>query len=161
MANFGSLTAEIDWRVWGKFQRVSRLGFVIAPTSLNGGQPNFAQFLAVSLAGTLCIHFRGLLPQRKFARCKIHFASNSSILIYWQRYCSALEQWASAKLCGVPHRAPPVFGTVAITTGIGPHCSFFFIFLLCYHLWWIKMCMLGSLAKGITTTTASCLLLYT
>jgi len=26
------------------FQRVSRLGFVTAPTSLNGGQPNFARF---------------------------------------------------------------------------------------------------------------------
>ena len=26
-----------------KFQRVSRLGFVSAPTSLTGGQPNFAQ----------------------------------------------------------------------------------------------------------------------
>jgi len=31
-----------------KFQRVSRLGFVTAPTSLNGGQPNFARCLAIS-----------------------------------------------------------------------------------------------------------------
>jgi len=45
-----------------KFQRVSRVGFVTAPTSLNGRQPNFARCLAVSLAGTLRIHFRGLLP---------------------------------------------------------------------------------------------------
>jgi len=37
--NFGPLTAEICWRVWGthsKFQQVSWLGFVTAPTSLNG-----------------------------------------------------------------------------------------------------------------------------
>jgi len=34
-----------------KFQRVWRLGFVTAPTSLNGGQPNFAGCLAVSWAG--------------------------------------------------------------------------------------------------------------
>jgi len=46
-----------------KFQRVSRVGFVTAPTSLNGGQPNFARCLAVSSAGTLglYIHFLGLL----------------------------------------------------------------------------------------------------
>jgi len=29
--------------------------------------------------------------------------------------------WASAKLCGVEHRAPPIFDRVAITLGIGPH----------------------------------------
>jgi len=45
-----------------KFQRVSRLGFVTAPTSLNGSHPNFARCLAVSGAGKLFIHFRGLLP---------------------------------------------------------------------------------------------------
>jgi len=32
---------------------------------------------------------------------QIHFASKSSVLLYWQRYCTAFEQWASAKLCGV------------------------------------------------------------
>jgi len=34
MLNFGPLTADIDWRV-------SHLGFVTAPTSLNAGQPDF------------------------------------------------------------------------------------------------------------------------
>jgi len=33
----------------------------------------------------------------------------------------ALEQWASAELCGVQHRAPHIFGRAAITLGIGPH----------------------------------------
>jgi len=48
--------------------RVSRLGFVSAPMSVNGGQPNFAQCLAVSWAGTLYIRFflgGGLLPAAK------------------------------------------------------------------------------------------------
>jgi len=45
-----------------KFQRVSRLAIGTATTSLNGGQPNFAACLAVSWAGTLYIHFPGLLP---------------------------------------------------------------------------------------------------
>ena len=38
-----------------------------------------------------------------------------------QRYCTALQYWASAKLCGVEQRAPPIFGRAAITLGIGPH----------------------------------------
>jgi len=42
----------------------------------------------------------------------------------WQRYCTVLEQWASAKLCGVEQRAPPIFGRAAITLGIGPHSSY-------------------------------------
>ena len=42
------------------FQRLLHLGFVTAPTSLNGGQPNFAQCLAVSWAGIYT--FWGPLP---------------------------------------------------------------------------------------------------
>jgi len=72
MANFGPLTAEICWRVWGnpcsKFQRVSRLAFVTTATSLTEGQPNFARCLAVSCAATLYIHFRGLLPLTEFCQ---------------------------------------------------------------------------------------------
>jgi len=45
-----------------KFQRVSRLGFGTAPTSLNGGQPNFARCLAVSWADTLCVHLGAVAP---------------------------------------------------------------------------------------------------
>jgi len=52
-----------------KFQRVSRLAFVTAPTSLNGGQQNFAGCLAVSWAGTLYIGlytFWGSCPVTEF-----------------------------------------------------------------------------------------------
>jgi len=58
--NFGLLTAEIGSANF-KFQRVSRLAFITAATSLTGGQPNFARSLAVSWVGTLYTHFRGLL----------------------------------------------------------------------------------------------------
>jgi len=34
---------------------------------------------------------------------------------------SVLAALASAKLCGVEQRAPPIFGRAAITLGIGPH----------------------------------------
>ena len=78
MVNFGPLAADIGLGFWHprKFQRVSGLGFVTAATSLNGGQPNFAQCLAVSWAATLYIvHFWGLLsrnpilPGAKFTLC--------------------------------------------------------------------------------------------
>ena len=44
MMNFGLLTAEIGWRVWGTPANfnVSRLGSVTARHSSNGRQPNFA-----------------------------------------------------------------------------------------------------------------------
>jgi len=42
----------------------------------------------------------------------------------WQRYCTVLQQWASAKLCGIEQRVPPIFGRATITLGIGPHSSF-------------------------------------
>jgi len=42
-------------------------------------------------------------PGRNFARCKIHFTSKSCVLLCWQRYCTALQQRALAKLCGVVH----------------------------------------------------------
>jgi len=55
MANCGPLTAETVYQ-FGAHQQI-RLVFFIAATSLTGGQPNFARCLAVSWAGTQCIHF--------------------------------------------------------------------------------------------------------
>ena len=60
----------------------------------------------------------GILPGAKFS-----LRPPSLALSYWQRYCTALEQWARAKLCGVEHRAPPIFGRATITLGIGQHSS--------------------------------------
>ena len=42
-----------------------------------------------------------LAPWQNFARCKIHFTSKSCVRLHWPRYCTALQQRASAKLCGV------------------------------------------------------------
>ena len=55
MVNFGPLTDKIGGHS-SKFELVSHLGSVTAPTSLNGGQPKFARCLAVSWAGTLYIY---------------------------------------------------------------------------------------------------------
>ena len=72
MVNFGPLMTKTGWRVLGitgKFQRVSCLGFVTAPTWLNDrGQPQFARCLTVFCAGTLYIHFPGLFPLRDFCQ---------------------------------------------------------------------------------------------
>jgi len=48
-----------------KFQWFSHLSFVTVVTSFTGGQPNFARCWTVSCAGTLYIHFRGLLPHNR------------------------------------------------------------------------------------------------
>jgi len=49
MVSFGPLAAEVDSGVGApsKFQRVSRVGFVTAATSLRGGELNFARSLTV------------------------------------------------------------------------------------------------------------------
>jgi len=41
---------------------------------------------------TLYIHLGALAPWRNFSSCKIHFTSNSCVLLYCQCYCTALEQ---------------------------------------------------------------------
>ena len=130
-SQYGKLRPISDWDQFtslghpSKFPWVLGLGFITAPTSLNRGQPNFARCLAISWACALYIHFQGLLPHwRNIHRCKIHFASESCVLLYWQRHWMALEQWVSAKLCGIQHRATPIFGMAAITLGISPHSSF-------------------------------------
>ena len=109
-----------------KFQRVSRLGFVTAATSLTGGQPNFAQCLAVSLAGTLYIRFRGLLPPREISpgakftlRPSLAFSHIDSVTVTARHSSSGRES-----NCGVQQRRQPIFGGAAITLAIGPHSSF-------------------------------------
>ena len=41
----------------------------------------------------------------------------------WLRYCSDVAQRKPTKLCGVEHRAPPIFCRATIRLGIGPHSS--------------------------------------
>ena len=63
-----------------KFQRVSHHGFVPAPTSLNGGQPNFARCLAVSWAGTLYTVKREAEKRNQLV-CVCDFLKNQQILM--------------------------------------------------------------------------------
>jgi len=80
--------------------------------------------LALTWADRLNIHFRPmLLGNGILTGAKFTLRPPSLAISDWQRYCTAVEQWARAKLCGVEHRAPPVFGRTTITLGIGPHTS--------------------------------------
>jgi len=118
-----------------KFQRVSRLGFVTASTSLTGGQPNFARCLAVSWAATLCIHFRRLYcPLKEF--CQVQNSRyvqvlRSPILAALLHGTPAaglsqtLRRGTRNGITNLSQRAPPIFGWAAITLGIGPHSSNF------------------------------------
>jgi len=64
MANFGPLTAEICWRVWGTPESLN--GFRVLPSLLQRRRSSEANqtawCLAISWAATLYIHFREILP---------------------------------------------------------------------------------------------------
>jgi len=137
MANFGPLTAEICWRVWGtpsKFQRVSRLAFVTAATSLTGGQPNFARCLAISCSATLHIYFREFLPLTAFCPVQNFLyvqVLRSPILAALLHGTAAagvsqtLRRGTRNGIIELLQRAPPIFGRAAITLDIGPHSSYY------------------------------------
>jgi len=104
-SQYGELQPTNGWYVLAslghpsKFQRVSRIGFVSAPTSLSGDQLNFARWLAFSCAGIYIYILGAFAPNGILPAASL--ASKSCVLLYWQRYCTSLEQWASAKVCGV------------------------------------------------------------
>jgi len=107
-----------------KFQRVSRLGFVTATTSLNGNQSNFARCLAVFWAGTLYIHFRGLLfpngilPGAKFTlRPSLAFSNFGSVTAWHSssgrqtNFTAWYKEWNYTTFASrnFQRRAPPIF----------------------------------------------------
>jgi len=63
--------------------------------------PEFGTPQQISTGFASWLHYCTNVAQRNIASCKIHFAPKSSILLYCQRYCMALEQWASAKVCSI------------------------------------------------------------
>jgi len=139
---YGKLRPTNGWDLFGslghpsKFQPVSRLDFVTATTSLNGGQQNLAGCLAVSWAGTLSTHFWRLLPLTEF--CQLQNSLCAQVLRYpilaallHDTRAAAVSQtlWRGTRnwITEFSQRAPPVFGWAAITLGIGPHSSSVYI----------------------------------
>jgi len=110
------------------------IGFVTTPTSLSGGQPNFAGCLAVSCTGILYIFFgrgalahNGILPAANITlRPSLAFSYTGSVTA---RHSStgvsqSLRHGTRNGITELSHRAPPIFGRAAITLGISPHSSF-------------------------------------
>jgi len=105
MANFGALTAEIVSGVWGT-QQISTgfASWLRYCSDVAHRRPTKLCTMFGRLLGWYTIYtlLGSLASWRNFARCNIHFASiKSCVLLYWQRYCTALQQRASANLCGV------------------------------------------------------------
>jgi len=135
MVIFGLLTADIGSLVWGTPANFNEFR-VLASLLQRRCSPEANQTLQnvwPSPGLVLYIYiFGAFAPWRDFARCKVHSASKSCVLVYWQRYCTALQQRPLAKLrrgtrneiTEVSQRAPPTFGWAAITFGIGPDSSF-------------------------------------
>ena len=114
MVNFSLLPAEIISLVWGipaNFNGFRVLASLLQRRRSIEDNQTLYKCLALTWAGRLYIHFRrlllrnGILPGAKFTLCPPSLG-----LCYWQRYYTAVEQWARAKLCGFQHRAPPIFG---------------------------------------------------
>ena len=94
-ANFGPLTAEIGSGVWGTPANFN--GFRVLASLLQRRRSPEANETLHNVwspwADTLNIHFRGLLsPNKIFPGAKKHVTSNSWVLLYSQRYCTALQQ---------------------------------------------------------------------
>ena len=104
MVNFGPLVAEIGLPVWGTPANFN--GFLVLPSLLQRRRsPEANHTLQYVWPSPGLVHYRYIFgavdPWRNFTRCKTHFASKSCVLLHWQRYCTALQQRASAKLCDV------------------------------------------------------------
>jgi len=96
MVNFVPLVTEIGFPVWGTPANFKR--FCILASLLHQRQStDINQTLHDVWPSPELVHYiyisRGCCPLTEFDRCKIHFASKSCILLYWLRYCTALEQW--------------------------------------------------------------------
>ena len=135
MVNFGPLAAEIGPVVWGtpaNFKGFRVLASLLQRRrSTEANQTLHDVWPSLGLLHYTIYTFSGALaPLRNFTRCKMHVTSKSCVLLYWQRYCMALEQWASAKLYGAEQRAPPILGRAAITLGIDPRSSYKFMLVI-------------------------------
>ena len=141
-SQYGELPSTSGWdhfRSLGhpsKYERVSRLRFVTAPTSFTGGRPNFARCLAVSWAGT------GALPQTEFFQVQNplfvqDLRSPTLAALLHDTPAAGVSQtlWRGTRnrITKLPQRAPPIFGRAAITLGshhVGHRPTFYFSFLL-------------------------------
>jgi len=94
IVNFGPLAAKIGSLVWG--MPANLIGFHVLSLLLQRHRSTSANqtlhdvWLSPGLVHYINI-FGGSCLITKFPQCKIHFASKSCALVYWQHYYTALE----------------------------------------------------------------------
>jgi len=84
--------AQRDRRVAGQGVLGSGPPEVRRATPVNHAYPKHSTYI-----------FGGSCRLTEFCQVQTHFTSKSCVLLYCQRYCMALQQQASAKLCGMVH----------------------------------------------------------
>jgi len=106
VVNFRLLAAEINSLVWGTpatFDGYRVLASLLQrrhSPEANQTAPSLAMVPLVSCTGTHTF-LEVLAPWRNFATCTIHSASKSCVLLYWQIYCTALQQRGQPNCSGV------------------------------------------------------------
>jgi len=142
MVNFGLPTAEICWQVWGipaNFSGFSVLASLLQRRrSTEVNQTSHDVLPSPGLAGTLYIHFPGLLPRNgilrraKFTLCpSLAFYIGSVTLLHGTRAVGVSESLRRRTRNGITElsqREPPIFDWAAIMLGIGPHSSYEMVF---------------------------------
>jgi len=134
MANFGPLTAETCWRVWGTPASFSRFRVLDSlPQRRRSTEANqTARCLAVSWAATLYMHFRGFCSvtefcQRENSLCAqvLRYPILAALLHGTPAAVISQTLWRGTNngITDLPQTAPPLFGWAAITLGVGPHSS--------------------------------------
>jgi len=104
IVNFGSLMAEICWRVWGTTTNFN--WFCVSASLLHRRRSTEVNKTLQNVwPSTGLVHyiyiFGGSCPLTDFCQLQNSLCVQVLPLLYWQRYCTALEQRPSAKHCGV------------------------------------------------------------
>jgi len=134
VVNFGSLMAEIGWRVWGTQQSSAGFAswFSYCTDVAQRRSTKLCTMFGRLLVRTLYIHFRELLPPNEsLPGAKFTLRPNLAF-VYIGSVTARHSSSGRHPNCGVQQRALAILGRAAITFCIGPHSSFFY-FWACLH----------------------------
>jgi len=155
-SQYGKLPPITGWDCFtslvdlSKFQRVSRLAFVTAATSLTRGQPNFARFWPspglvhdIYIFGGSCPLTEFFLVQNSLYVEVLHSLILAALLQGTPASAVSQTFWRGTRngITEPSQRAPPMFGWAAITLGIGPHSSLHLFCLNWLHAWIYMECL--------------------
>jgi len=105
MVNFGPLTPEMGSGVWGtlaNFNRFRVLALLLHRRRWSEVNKTLQDvWLSSGLVHWIYTFLGALIPNGTLPAAKFTKNFKSCVLLYWRRYCTALEQRPSAKLCGV------------------------------------------------------------